>query len=82
MRHDTQSIHTTNVPTLRTKFNVIKHVPHIGTLIVIWSAELIQCDGTLNLLMPHAMIAMTTTSNVRTYTLVPVTQIHSAAWYM
>ena len=49
---------------------VHRHDTHIGTLIVIWSAELIQCDGTLNLLMSHAMIAMTTTSNVHTYTLI------------
>ena len=30
---DTQSIHTMNIHTLSTKFNVIEHGPHIDTLI-------------------------------------------------
>ena len=77
LMHIAQSIHTINIPALSTKFNVNEHDPHIGMVIVIWSANLIQYDGTLNLLKHRAMIAMTTRSNAHTYSLVPVAQIHS-----
>ena len=41
MRHDThQSINAMNIPTLSTKFNVIEHDPDIGTVIVIWLANI------------------------------------------